>query len=390
MSNLRDRRILIGIAVVVVILLSCTCTLPALGPSAPQTKQTPLVVVVTATPATDRTDEPPRPETKLPQEQIVIDIYKRASPGVVYIQVIDREDEEGGGSASGVVYDREGHIVTNAHVIEGADAIQVYFSDDTVAEAEILGTDADADLAVIKVDVPSEILVPLEMGTSAHLEVGQLAIAIGNPYGYERTLTVGHISALGRVLRQESGFSIAEVIQTDAAINPGNSGGPLLDSSGRVIGVNSYYRPSNPIGGSVGIGFAVPVDEVQQVVPDLISYGRYRHPWLGIRGYALGPEMVRALALSVEQGALVAEVIEGGPSAGAGLRGGTEKVEVPGYPEPIPARGDIIVAIDDRPVHDMDDIITHLQRTRVGQTVALTIIRDGEQITLPVELGERP
>jgi 2-alkenal reductase len=288
------------------------------------------------------------------------------------------------------VYDQEGHIITNAHVIEGADAIQVYFSDDTVAEAEILGTDSDADLAVIKVDVPSEILVPLEMGTSAHLEVGQLAIAIGNPYGYERTLTVGHISALGRVLRQESGFSIAEVIQTDAAINPGNSGGPLLDSSGRVIGVNSYYRPSNPIGGSVGIGFAVPVDEVLQVVPDLISYGRYRHPWLGIRGYALGPEMVRALDLSVEQGALVAEVIEGGPSAEAGLRGGTEQVKVPGYPEPIPARGDIIVAIDDRPVHDMDDIITHLQRTRVGQTVALTIIRDGEQITLPVELGERP
>jgi 2-alkenal reductase len=192
------------------------------------------------------------------------------------------------------------------------------------------------------------------------------------------------------VLQQESQFSIAEVIQTDAAINPGNSGGPLLDSDGRVIGVNSYYRPSSPIGGSVGIGFAVPVDEVKLVVPALIAEGRYRHPWLGIRGYTLRPELVEALDLPVQRGALVAEVIEGGPAADAGLRGGTSEVVVPNYPEPVTAGGDVVVAIDDTPVAGMDDIITYLQRTEVNQRVTLTILRDGEQTTVEVTLGERP
>ena len=268
--------------------------------------------------------------------------------------------------------------------------IRVYFSDDTIAEADILGIDPDADLAVLRVDVPQDILVPAEMGSSANLEVGQLAIAIGNPYGYERTLTVGFISALGRVLRQESGFSIAEVIQTDAAINPGNSGGPLLDSTGRVIGVNSYYRPSSPTGGSVGIGFAVPVDQVNLVIPELIAHGRYRHPWLGISGYALRPELIDALELSVEHGALVTETIADGPSDRAGIRGGTRDVEIAGYPEPIRAGGDVIVSIDGVPVGGMDDIITYLQQTRVGQQVILTLIRDGQELALPVELGERP
>ena len=253
-----------------------------------------------------------------------------------------------------------------------------------------MGSDADADLAVLKVDVSTAILSPVELGTSTNLQVGQLAVAIGNPYGYERTLTVGHISALGRVLQQESNFSIAEVIQTDAAINPGNSGGPLLDSKGRLIGVNSYYRPSSPIGGSVGIGFAVPVDEVKLVVPALISDGRYRHPWLGISGYPLRPELVQALDLPVDQGALVTLVSEGGPSDQAGLQGGTNQVQVEGYAEPIVAGGDIIIAIDGKPVKGMDDIITYLQHTVVGQKVTLTVIRDGEQIPIQVELGERP
>jgi 2-alkenal reductase len=321
---------------------------------------------------------------------LIIDIYKRVSPAVVYIEVPDAQDPEEGGSGSGFVYDREGHIVTNAHVVRDADAIRVYFSDDTVAEAEVLGIDPDADLAVLQVDVPEEILVPVEMGTSADLEVGQLAIAIGNPFGYERTLTVGFISALGRVLRQESGFSIAEVIQTDAAINPGNSGGPLLDSKGRVIGVNSYYRPSSPLGGSIGIGFAVPIDQAASVVPELIAHGRYRHPWLGISGYEIRPELANALDLSIDQGALVTEAIEDGPSARAGIQGGTREIEVAGYPEPVASGGDIIVAIDDIEVHGMDDIITYLQGTRVGQQVVLTVIRDGQRLAIPVELGERP
>jgi 2-alkenal reductase len=220
--------------------------------------------------------------------------------------------------------------------------------------------------------------------------VGQLAIAIGNPYGFERTMTVGHVSALGRVLQQESQFSIADVIQTDAAINPGNSGGPLLDSSGLVIGMNSYYRPSSPIGGSVGIGFAVPVDELKLVIPALIAEGRYLHPWLGIRGYTLRPELVEALGLPVERGALVAEVIDDGPADLAGLRGGGREVDVPGYPEPVPAGGDIIIAIDDVNVGGMDDIITYLQHTQVGETLTVTIIRDGDQQVVEIELRARP
>jgi S1-C subfamily serine protease len=388
--KITDRRILLGIGILVLILLGCTCALPGLSTVTPGPTPTPVVVVITATPApTTTAPEHPAP-AGLTQEQIVIDIYKRVSPGVVYIENIDDDDPEGGGSGSGIVYDAQGHIITNEHVVRGAEIIRVYFSDDTVAEATLLGADADADLAVIKVEVVQELLVPVTMGTSQNLQVGQLAIAIGNPYGYERTLTVGHISALGRVLRQESQFSIAEVIQTDAAINPGNSGGPLLDSSGRVIGVNSYYRPSSPIGGSVGIGFAVPVDEVLQVVPSLITEGRYRHPWLGISAYTLRPELVETLDLPVQYGALIAFVIEDGPSDRAGLLGGTDEVEVPGYPEPVSSGGDIIIAIDETEIRGMDDIITYLQRTTVGQVVTLTIVRDGEQMTIEVELGERP
>jgi S1-C subfamily serine protease len=392
MNMLRNRRILVGIAIATLILLGCTCTIPALQTVTP--KETPIpsptVRVADATPvaATPPADRPA--PVHLDQEQVMIDIYKRVSPGVVFIENIDDDDPEGGGSGSGIVYDTEGHIITNEHVIRGAEAIRVYFSDDTIAEATVLGVDSDADLAVIKVDVPQNVLTPLELGTSSNLQVGQVAIAIGNPYGYERTLTVGYISALGRVLQQESRFSIADVIQTDAAINPGNSGGPLLDSSGLIIGVNSYYRPSSPVGGSVGIGFAVPVDEVKMVIPSLIADGRYRHPWLGINGYTLRPELIEAMELPTEYGALIALVIEGSPCEKAGLRGGTSEIEVPGYPDPIPAGGDIVVAIDEAAVHGMDDIITYLQHTRVGQVITLTVIRDGEQLPIPVELGERP
>jgi S1-C subfamily serine protease len=389
MRTLTTKQILLGIALLAWALLGCTFVVPSLRPTLVPTP-TPVVTVITATPAATATPVQVQAPPVQSQEQLIIDIYKRVSPGVVYIEVPEGLELAEGGSGSGFVYDTEGHIVTNAHVVQDAELIRVYFSDDTIAQAKVLGTDADADLAVLKVQVPSEILVPVELGSSTDLQVGQTAIAIGNPYGYERTLTVGHISALGRVLRQESGFSIADVIQTDAAINPGNSGGPLLDSSGQVIGVNSYYRPSSPTGGSIGIGFAVPVDQAKQVIPELISHGRYRHPWLGITGYEIGPELIDVLGLDTEQGALVTETVPDGPSDRAGIRGGDRTVEIPGHPEPIPAGGDVIVAIDEVEVHGMDDIITYLQGTHVGQQVVLTVIRDGETLTLPVELGERP
>jgi 2-alkenal reductase len=402
MINLNNKRTLVGIAVLCYALLGCTCGLPGFmrprserqpGPDQPATATptaTPAMVMATATPAPATSAPPGRSLAGLPQEQLIIDIYKRVSPAVVYIEVPNGDESNDGGSGSGLVYDREGHVVTNAHVVRNAELIRVYFSDDTVAEAQVLGLDTDSDLAVLRVEVPDELLVPAEMGSSAGLEVGQLAIAIGNPYGYERTLTVGFVSALGRVLRQESGFSIAEIIQTDAAINPGNSGGPLLDSRGQVIGINSYYRPSSPTGGSVGIGFAVPVDQVKLVIPELIAHGRYRHPWLGISGYTLRPELVSALSLPVDQGALVTEVIADSPSEQAGLQGGTREVDVAGYPDPVLVGGDIVIAIDGIAVRGMDDIIAYLQQTRVGQSVSLTLIRDGQELALSVELGERP
>jgi S1-C subfamily serine protease len=382
---LRDRRMWVGVAVLALILMGCTFNL---APVQRTGEPAPTPVVILVTPVSVSTPQVELSRAMLAQEQIVIDIYKRVSPSVVYIEVLDGESTDTSGS--GFVYDGDGHILTNAHVVRGAAQIWVYFSDDTSSQAQILGLDEDADLAVLKVDVLPDALAPVELGDSADLQVGQVAIAIGNPYGYERTLTVGYVSALGRVLRQESGFSVAEVIQTDAAINPGNSGGPLLDSQGKVIGINSYYRPSNPLGGSIGIGFAVPVDEVKMVAPELIAHGRYRHPWLGITGYEIRPEIVRAMSLPTERGALVTEVTPGGPAEQAGIRGGTTEVEIPEFGETMPAGGDIIVAIDDVLVHGMDDIITYLQRTRVDQDVTLTVIRDGQTIAVQVTLGERP
>jgi S1-C subfamily serine protease len=218
--------------------------------------------------------------------------------------------------------------------------------------------------------------------------VGQRAIAIGNPFGFERTVTTGIISAVGRVLRQSSGFSLPNLIQTDAAINPGNSGGPLLDSRGRVIGVNTIIFTRS--GFSSGVGLAVPVNTVRRVVPELIENGHFAHPWLGIRGYSINLELAETLDLPVDKGVLVAEVIQGGPSAQVDLRGGQREVQVEGFFEPVSAGGDIIIALNDTEIRSMEDLITCLETTEVGQKAELTIIRDGDEKRLTVELDERP
>ncbi len=293
---------------------------------------------------------------------------------------------DGNGTGSGFMLDTEGHIVTNNHVVEGAERIQVRFADDTTAEAEVVGTDADSDLAVIRVDVPSSRLKPVELGDSATLRVGQRAIALGNPFGLEQTMTTGIISALGRVVRQESGFSLPQLIQTDAAINPGNSGGPLLDSQGRVIGVTTLIFSRS--GSNAGVGFAVPADTVKRVVPSLIAIGRYADPWLGIQGLTLTPLIAEALEFPVERGVLVQEVVQGGPANEAGLRAGDRQVEFEGGL--LATGGDIIVAIDGVPVQGMDDLIVYLADTKVGQTVTLTMLRDGEKQTVEMTLEERP
>jgi S1-C subfamily serine protease len=317
------------------------------------------------------------------EEGLLIDLYERISPSVVYIAVTTRL---GDGAGTGFVLDQEGHIVTNNHVVEGAERIEVNLVDGTTAEAELVGADPDSDLAVIWVDLPADELRPVELGDSTSLRVGQRAIAIGNPFGLEQTMTTGIVSALGRVLRQDTGFSLPQLIQTDAAINPGNSGGPLLDSEGRVIGVTTLIYSES--GTSSGVGFAVPVETVKRVVPALIETGAYADPWLGIEGTSISPALAEELGLEVEEGVLVQNVVQGGPAARGGLRGGSQFVTLDGAR--IGRDGDIITAIDGVPVGDMDDLIVYLADRQVGQKVVLTVLRDGSERTVEVTLAERP
>ena len=337
-------------------------------------------------------------------------IYADVSPSVVHIQVITSVGElpadhveipdapnaapQAFGEGSGFVWDEAGHIVTNNHVVSGAQKIMVLFADDTAVEAELVGADPDSDLAVLQVEAPKSLLRPVRLGDSMELQVGELAIAIGNPFGQEGTMTAGIISALGRLLPVTvvnplaPRYNIPDVIQTDAAINPGNSGGVLLNGRGEVIGVTTAIISESRA--SSGVGFAVPAAIVKQVVPALIADGRYDHPFLGIRGGTLSSELAEELDLPEGQrGVMVAEVTEGGPAEEAGLRGSERQVEIDGFP--VEAGGDIIIAADGQPIEAMDDMIAFLERhTQVGQRIELTILRDGEEEKIPVALGARP
>ena len=374
-------------ALAVLALVGCDWVAHFQTTPAPQPTPTPIVIVVTATPGPYTTVA-----TTDSEEQTVIDVYARVSPAVVYItsRIIVRDffwgAQEQSGTGSGFVIDREGHIVTNYHVVEGAEQVVVTLSDETSVDATVVGVDAGNDIAVLKIDVEADKLHPVEMGTSADLRVGQRAIAIGNPFGLDRTLTTGVISSLGRpVERGEGQATIYNAIQTDAAINPGNSGGPLLDSRGRVIGINtSIYSVS---GGSVGVGFAVPVDTVKRVVESILTKGYYPHPSLGISGLTLAPELAEYLELPVERGMLITSVESGGAGERAGLRGGQRRVRIGGYILPI--GGDILTGIDDVKVRETGDLMKYLEtRTEVGQEVTLTIVRDGKEQTLQATLGE--
>lgn len=317
------------------------------------------------------------------EEQLLVDIYERVSPSVVYISV---STANGSGSGSGFVWDEKGHIVTNNHVIEDAERIVVHFVDDTTAEAELVGADADSDLAVVLVDLPASQFRPVQLGDLDALKVGQRAIAIGNPFGFEQTMTTGIVSALGRVVRQDSGFSLPQLIQTDAAINPGNSGGPLINSHGQVIGVTTLIYSET--GSNAGVGFAVPVDAVKRVVPSLIEAGRYRDPWLGITGTSVTPVMAEDLDLDAERGVLVQSVVAGGPAAGAGLQGGERQVRYEGGV--LAPDGDIIVAIDGVEISSMDDLIIYLSGAAVDQEIELTVLRGGVEQSVSMILEERP
>ena len=343
------------------------------------------------------TVEPPG-ELLLLQEKIV-QVYDSIGMGVVnitnrsysydfFFRPVPQE-----GTGSGIVYDQEGHIITNYHVIEGADELSVTLPDGEMVEARVIGADASNDLAVLKVDVDPELLHPIPLGESEELRVGQFVVAIGNPFGYERTLTVGVISALGRVIESPDDRFIGEIIQTDAAINPGNSGGPLLDLSGKIVGVNTaIFSPSQA---SAGIGFAVPVDTVRLVVPELIARGYYPHPWLGVQYvWNLNSERAQILRdvgmeVPVDQGLLIIETAPSSPAEQAGLRGGQQRVRIGQLVMPV--GGDILAATNGVPIATDRDLVRFLDvQTQVGQTITVTMWRDGREQTLSVTLGERP
>ena len=328
----------------------------------------------------------------------VVAVYESAGPAVVNISTIViaydffmRAMPQEGGTGSGFVYDTEGHIVTNYHVVENAEELTVTLADGEIYPAEIVGVDPSNDLAVIRVDVDA-LPQPVPLGGSDDLRVGEFVVAIGNPFGLDRTLTVGVISSLGRVIQGPDGRFIGEAIQTDAAINPGNSGGPLLDLEGRVIGVNSQII--SPSRASAGIGFAVPVDTVKRVVPQLIDQGRYAHPWLGVQPLSLTPDRARAFReagvdVTVEEGLLLVEVVPGGPAERAGLQGGDQMVRLGNFQ--IPLGGDVITAIDGELVTDLQELTVYLDtQTQVGDTVEVTYVRDGVEERVPVTLTERP
>jgi S1-C subfamily serine protease len=349
-------------------------------PVEPSVEQTPVVIVLTPTPI------PPDIAAQADvEEQLVIDVYTRVGPAVVCITAPDFLGECIG---SGFIFDREGHIITNNHLATAIPELLVNLADDRTVPATLLGADPGSDLAVVKIDVRPEELTVAQLGESSTLRVGQRAIAIGNPFGLERTVTTGVISSLGRTLvRDDSDFQIAEVIQTDAAINPGNSGGPLLNSQGQVIGVNMAIRSETGL--NSGVGFAIPVDVVSRVVPELISHGRYRHPWIGISGRTISLEMVELMDLPVETGVLIFTVESDSPAEKAELKGGIREVIVSG--RGMQAGGDILVAINGVMVKNFDDLINFLaSRTSVDDVVTLTVVRDGAEITVDVILEERP
>jgi len=368
----------------------------------------------TATPAALPTGLPtlPATPTRLPNsiiaqaqayDQLIIDVYARVSPSVVNVSVSSQIDLSGLTTAtpqapnnrplqmaegSGFVYDSTGYIITNFHVVDGAVDIEVVLANGDSFPAQVVGSDKDSDLAVLKIDAPANLLPAVELGNSAGLKVGQGAIAIGNPFGLGHTVTAGIISSLGRVIPRDTGYSMAQMIQTDAAINPGNSGGPLLDMQGRVIGVNSMIVSNS--GSSSGVGFAIPVDIVKRVVPALIKTGAYPHPWLGVRGGSLDSRIARALNLSELRGALIAEITPGGPAEKAGLRGGSQRVDVPGTSGTVLAGGDVILALGDCPVASFDDLITCVENTEVGQTIKVKVLRDGKIELFDLTLQQRP
>ena len=318
----------------------------------------------------------------------LIEIFEKSEPGVVRVNIQKNETEsEVGGVGSGFVFDKKGHIITNAHVIDDATKTIVTFLDGRSYNAEIIGIDEYTDIGVIKVNADFKLLQPLSLGDSSNLQVGEPITAIGNPFGLSGSMTSGIISQIGRLLPSGSGYSIPDVIQTDAAINPGNSGGPLLNMRGEIVGINTAIQSTT--GEFTGVGFAIPSQTVAKIVPTLISEGEYKHPWIGISGRDIDPDMANILGLNDALGFLIITVVEDSPASEAGLLGSDKTITVEGREYSI--GGDIILAVDGMDVRKIDDILIHLQRVKtVGDDMDLEILRDGRTTNVTIVLQERP
>ena len=328
-------------------------------------------------------------------KDILVNLFDKVNPGVVAIKTVT---DLGGGLGSGFIFDSAGHVVTNYHVVEGATELEVDFPSGFKVMGNVVGTDLDSDIAVIKVDVPAGELHPLAMGNSEQLKVGQFVVAIGNPFGLDSTMTYGIVSALGRTLDSmretqdgQNNFSAGALIQTDAAINPGNSGGPLFNLDGEVIGLNRAIRTeaSNDTGEPInsGIGFAIPSSLISRVVPVLIEKGKYDYPYLGITSLDDLPlQLVEQLGLKSFRGAYITSVVPGGPAEQAGLKAGTQTTS-----DSLGSGGDLIIAIDGKPVKTFDEMLSYLIVNKSpGDVVTLTIMRGDQQLDIPVTLGARP
>jgi S1-C subfamily serine protease len=323
----------------------------------------------------------------------VEEIYKADGPGVVYIQAkVSQQSnspfgtgQSGTATGSGFVIDKNGNILTNAHVVEGASEIAVRFGDSNLIQASLVGQDPSTDLALIRVNPKSAKLHPLTLGDSSKVQVGDPAIAIGNPFGFDRTVTTGIISALQRQIEAPNGFTINNVLQTDAAINPGNSGGPLLDAEGRVIGINSQIATGGSSNGNVGIGFAVPINTAKAAIPQLEKSGRVAHAFLGVTTAAVTNQDAKSLNLPTSKGALVQEVTSGSPADKAGLKAGATQLS-----NGLTAGGDLIVKVDGKPISKPDDIATVLATKKPGDEVELEFYRGNKLKSTKVKLGNRP
>lgn len=384
---MKTRRSIFAFILLVSAMLACqVAEMPAVQQAAPVIEPAPPVQpVVPVAPADANTVNPAS------QQEALVTLYQNASLGTVAI-ITDQ------GQGSGFVYDTQGHIVTNYHVIEEAKTVEVRFTTGYMSYGEVIGTDLDSDLAIVKVDAPAEELHPLPLGDSNLLQVGQTVVAIGNPFGLESTMTVGIISALGRTLDAIHAtpdgrpFTAGDIIQTDAAINPGNSGGPLFNINGEVIGVNRAIRTESATANgqpvNSGIGFAISINMVKRVTPVLIATGKYDYPYLGISSMdSLTLDSVRALGLKTYTGAYVTEVISDGPAAAAGIKAGSTPTNISG----LFGGGDLIIAIDNKTIRTFDELIAYLITNKgPGDTVVLTVLRGEEKVDIAITLGKRP